>query len=291
MSFRENDSPCIRPWVNHKLDTGGEVVRPSLIGAPPRVIQAGCYFGVVFNDVTSTTPKATQKAAQKAQKATPQLSQLSSRTSQRSAPGATQDMTKDANEMTETISGNTTPPAFSEAVESMHRATLRPEITLGTIRPPQRLAPFSHAIGLEVEQDDEVIATDSEGDAFGRLILLHDPGAEEAWTGSMRLVAYIQADMDHEVAADPLLPDVAWEWLTEGLAQAGADHTNLGGTVTATASVRFGEIGGPPRSHQLEMRASWTAEGIDLAPHVAAFSRVLANVAGLPPEGVTQLGR
>ena len=55
--------------------------------------------------------------------------------------------------------------------------------------------------------------------------------------------------------------------------------------------MRFGEIGGPPRAYQIEMRASWTAEGLDLAPHVQAFAQVLANVAGLPPEGVTELGR
>ncbi len=187
-----------------------------------------------------------------------------------------------------------TPPAFTAAVESMHDASLRPEISLGTIRPPQRLAPFSHAVGLEissVSEDAEIIPTDTEGDAFGRLILLHDPGAEEAWDGAMRLVAYIQADMDSDVAGDPLLPDVAWQWLTEGLEALGATHTNLGGTVTSTASVRFGEIGGPPRAHQMEMRASWTAADNDLRPHVEAFAAVLANVAGLPPEGVTELGR
>ncbi|MDO5508979.1 MAG: DUF3000 domain-containing protein, partial [Corynebacterium casei] len=33
-------------------------------------------------------------------------------------------------------SENKTPPAFSQAVESMHAAQLRDEITLGTIRPP-----------------------------------------------------------------------------------------------------------------------------------------------------------
>ncbi len=33
----------------------------------------------------------------------------------------------------------------------------------------------------------------------------------------------------------------------------------LGGTVTATTSVRYGDISGPPRAHQLELRASWTA--------------------------------
>lgn len=185
-----------------------------------------------------------------------------------------------------------TPKAFSDAVESMHSATMRPEITLGTIRPPQRLAPFSHAIGLEVLHDEtEEITTDTEGDAFGRLILLHDPQAEDSWDGSMRMVAYIQADMDDVVAADPLLPDVAWQWLTEGLEESTAEFTNLGGTVTSTASVRFGDIGGPPRAYQLEMRASWTAVDPQLAPHVAAFAQVLANVAGLPPEGVTELGR
>lgn len=182
------------------------------------------------------------------------------------------------------------PADFSAAVESMHAARLRPEITLGTIRPPQRPAPFSHAIGLEVAHPDEDnVPVDSEGDAFGRLILLHSPAAEEAWEGSMRLVAYVQADMDDAVASDPLLPDVAWQWLNESLAEVGAGFTNLGGTVTSTASVRFGEIGGPPRAYQLEMRASWTAEGTDLKSHVEAFSKVLAHVAGLPPEGVAQL--
>lgn len=189
----------------------------------------------------------------------------------------------------------TTPPAFTRAVESMHAAQLRAELSLGTIRPPQRLAPFSHAVGIEVahniDPDTDQVPTDTEGDAYGRLILLHDPGADDAWDGSMRLVSYIQADMDDEVAADPFLPDVAWQWLTEGLSDAGAHYTNLGGTVTSTASVRFGEIGGPPRAHQLEMRASWTSQGAELAAHVEAFAAVLANVAGLPPEGVTELGR
>ena len=167
------------------------------------------------------------------------------------------------------------PADFSAAVESLYHARLRDELSLGTIRPPQRLAPYSHAVGLEVDRGEhpDDPQTDSDGDAFGRLILLHDPQAEEAWDGSMRLVAYIQADMDDEVASDPLLPD-----------------TNLGGTVTSTSSMRFGEIGGPPRAHQLEMRASWTATGTDLSAHVEAFADVLAHVAGLPPEGVRTLG-
>lgn len=185
------------------------------------------------------------------------------------------------------------PAEFTEAVESMHRAQLRPEISLGTIRPPQRPAPFSHAVGLEVRgnDDDGPIPTDAQGDAFGRLILLYSPSGEEQWEGSMRLVAYIQADMDDAVASDPLLPDIAWQWLGESLAETHAGYTDLGGTVASTSSVRFGDIGGPPRAYQIEMRASWTADTTDLSHHVEAFSKVLAHVAGLPPEGVAGLDR
>lgn len=186
-----------------------------------------------------------------------------------------------------------TPQEFTAAAESMHAAQLRKEIVLGTIRPPQKIAKFSHAIGLEVdrESDDEAVsALDSDGDAFGRLILLYDPRSEEAWDSPMRLVAYIQADLDSSVASDPLLPEVAWEWLKEGLEEASASYTNMGGTVTSTASVRYGEIGGPPRAYQVELRASWTATSTDLSSHVEGFAHVLSAVAGLPPVGVTNIG-
>ena len=192
------------------------------------------------------------------------------------------------------------PEYFHEAVQSMTEAKVRSDIQITEIRPPRNLAPLSHAVGLEVLHTDEgtgeaTIAADSTGhDAFGRLILLHDPTSEEHWrdpktaatSQKMRMVAYIQADMDASVAADPLLPDVAWDWLTEQLNTPQCSYTDLGGTVTSTASVRYGEIGGPPRAFQLEMRASWTALGADISAHVQAFSGVLANVAGLPPEGV-----
>ena len=182
------------------------------------------------------------------------------------------------------------PAQFRAAVTAMNAAVVRPEIELGPIRPPQRLAPFSYALGAEVRRpDSDVIPETSEGDAFGRLILLHDPEGADAWDGTMRLVAYIQADLDSSEAVDPLLPEVAWSWLVEAL-QARTQHvTALGGTVTATTSVRYGDISGPPRAHQLELRASWTATTIDLATHVQAFCEVLEHAAGLPPVGVTDL--
>jgi hypothetical protein len=182
------------------------------------------------------------------------------------------------------------PAQFRAAVTAMNGAVVRPEIDLGPIRPPQRLAPFSYALGAEVRHPEtEIVPERSEGDAFGRLILLHDPEGADAWDGTMRLVAYIQADLDSSEAVDPLLPEVAWSWLIEALESRSQHVTALGGTVTATTSVRYGDISGPPRAHQLELRASWTATTDDLGVHVQAFCEVLEHAAGLPPVGVTDL--
>lgn len=172
----------------------------------------------------------------------------------------------------------------------MHKATVHPDIEVGPIRPPQRLAPFSYAIGAEVRHpESDIVAEQSDGDAFGRLILLYDPDGDEAWNGTMRLVAYIQADVDASLASDPLLPEVAWSWLVEAFQTRDEPLTALGGTITSTSSVRFGDIAGPARAHQLELRASWTALTGELAVHVEAFGEVLAYAAGLPPAGITRL--
>ncbi|SPM27685.1 DUF3000 domain-containing protein [Mycobacterium terramassiliense] len=172
----------------------------------------------------------------------------------------------------------------------MNAVAVRPEIELGPIRPPQRLAPFSYALGAEVKHPDlEIVPERSEGDAFGRLILLYDPDGADAWDGTIRLVAYIQADLDPTEAVDPLLPEVAWSWLVDALESRLERTTALGGTVTATTSVRYGDISGPPRAHQLELRASWTATTPEVGAHVEAFCEVLEHAAGLPPTGVTDL--
>jgi hypothetical protein len=183
------------------------------------------------------------------------------------------------------------PAPFRTAVGAMNGACVRTEIELGPIRPPQRLAPYSYALGAEIKHPDlDIVPERSEGDAFGRLILLYDPDGSDAWDGTMRMVAYIQADLDSHEAIDPLLPEVAWSWLTEALEARSEQVTALGGTVTATTSVRYGDISGPPRAHQLELRASWTAITPAIGTHVEAFCEVLAHAAGLPPVGVTDLG-
>ncbi|HZN16978.1 MAG TPA: DUF3000 domain-containing protein [Micromonosporaceae bacterium] len=174
------------------------------------------------------------------------------------------------------------PEAFARAVVSLQSIRPRPEIVLEDVPAPQRLAPYAHAIGAAVVRDSEEVAT-------GRLILLHDPAGHEAWDGTLRLVTYVTAELEPDLAADPLLPGVGWSWLVDALDLHGADYTALGGTVTQTLSTRFGDLAGPPTAADVEIRASWTPLSTDLDTHVLAWCSLLASTAGLPPPGVTAL--
>lgn len=175
------------------------------------------------------------------------------------------------------------PEAFRAAINSLLNTGTRREAVLEPIRPPQRLAPWSYAIAVDVDSTTSEPAT-------GRLVVLYDPDGAEAWDGELRLVAYAQADLSADMANDPLLPAVGWSWLTEALEQRGAPHTAVGGTVTQTTSTRFGDVHGPRSTTQLELRGSWTATTTELGPHLLAFVDLLSAAAGLPPEGVAVLG-
>jgi DUF3000 family protein len=180
-----------------------------------------------------------------------------------------------------------TPPAvqapadFQAALEALATVHPRPEVELEDIPAPQRLAPWSYAIGLRVgvpgDEEDEL--------ASGRFIVLFDPEGHEAWAGTTRCVGYLSAGTDSEMVDDSMFSEVAWSWLTDALTEQAAGHHSVGGTVTRTASTRFGSIAAPEHSVDVEIRASWTAEGTDLDKHLLAFIEVLANAAGLPPAG------
>jgi len=179
------------------------------------------------------------------------------------------------------------PAAFRAALEALATVRVRPEIVLEHIPAPQRLAPHAHAVALTITESDG----DDEVDvASGRFIVLFDPAGHEAWAGTTRCVGYVTAVTDEHMVDDAMFSEVAWSWLTDALADSGAEHHHLGGTVTRTASTRFGEIAAPEHSVDVEIRASWTAEGTALDRHLRAYLEVLSNAAGLPPEGVHLLG-
>ncbi|MBV9593148.1 MAG: DUF3000 domain-containing protein [Actinobacteria bacterium] len=175
------------------------------------------------------------------------------------------------------------PEPFRLAVESLTSTAVRSEIRVESIRPPQRLAPWTYAVSADV------LAGDGEELATGRLVLLYDPDGVEAWDGVLRLVAFASAELEIDIATDPLLPEVAWTWLTSGLTERAAAFLAAGGTVTQTTSTRFGDVHGPRTTVSLELRGSWTATTPELGPHLLGFADLLCAAAGLPPEGVSVL--
>jgi hypothetical protein len=176
-----------------------------------------------------------------------------------------------------------TPDLFRRAVASLTSTSVRSEVHVEPLRPPQRLAPWTYAISTDVRgPDGDELAT-------GRLVLLHDPDGVEAWDGVLRLVAFASAELDAQMGVDPMLPAVGWSWLTGALEDRGAAYRAAGGTVTQTTSTRFGDLAGPRTTIELELRASWTADDADMAPHLHGFVDMVCAAAGLPPEGVTLL--
>ncbi len=188
------------------------------------------------------------------------------------------------------------PPAFALAVQSLRGPSPRPEVVLTEVRPPQRLAPFAVAISGAVPAPSRISLSASAADdvddlANGRLVVLHDPEGHESWHGTTRLVAYVRADLDPEMAGDPMLASVGWSWLLEALNSHGAQFTASGGTVTRASSESFGALSEQRATAELEVRASWSPLEDDLSAHLAGWCDLLCYVAGLPPTtpGVTSL--
>ena len=179
------------------------------------------------------------------------------------------------------------PLTFSTALDALRSARLRPEIVLDEAPAPQRLAP--HAVALTAE------VMDMGGDEIGsgRLVLLHDPMGHEAWDATFRVVTFARANVENDLATDPLVHAVAWSWLIEALDHRNAEYTALGGTVTRVSSESFGALSDRGSEAQIEVRASWSPVGTpaQIGAHVEAWGDLLATGAGLPPlpEGVLAL--
>jgi hypothetical protein len=147
---------------------------------------------------------------------------------------------------------------------------------------PRRLAPHATAMAATVIRDDDEVA-------WGRLIVLYDPAGHQGWTGCFRVIAYVRADVEPEIAADPLLGEVGWSWLTDALDSHAPGYGAPSGTVTRVITEGFGVKVEDPSVTEFELRASWSpddeavASG-GLADDAAAWCDVLAAAAGMPPQ-------
>jgi hypothetical protein len=186
---------------------------------------------------------------------------------------------------------------FAEAAAAFlagRDAQAGPGFSFEDIPAPKRLAPYASAIAATVERDGADVA-------WGRLILLYDPDGQDAWNGVFRLVAYVRADVEPEIAADPLLGEVGWSWLSEALDAHVPGYAVPSGTVTRVITEGFGAKRDELPLTGFELRASWSPTGpgnhaddndletLDLSAHISAWCDCLSAAAGLEPPGTRAL--
>jgi hypothetical protein len=181
------------------------------------------------------------------------------------------------------------PPEFTQALLDLRGARLRPEVRLTEVPAPTRIAPYAVALTAEVVATGD--ADDGDELASGRFVLLHDPSAPEPWEGVWRAVTFARAELEPEVATDPMLGAVGWSWLVDSLGARDIGYTAEAGTVTRVVSESFAGLADREPTVEMEVRASWTPVGQDLGGHLSAWVDLLCTIAGLPPlpDGVTAL--
>jgi hypothetical protein len=195
----------------------------------------------------------------------------------------------------ENLEGPPVPPAFAAALVAVRHARIRPELTMGEIATPGHLAPWSIALGADVNAPGTAPGSpDRTYESLlgtGRFVLLHDPSEPEAWGGAFRVVCFAQAPLETDIGVDPFLADVAWSWLVDALDIHDAEYIAASGTATKILSTGFGELAEQGDGAQIELRASWTPVGNEVGAHVEGWSELLCMLAGLPPaiEGVSLL--
>ncbi len=188
---------------------------------------------------------------------------------------------------------NRTPKAFATLAEALRAVHSTPQVRIEEIAAPGRLAPWAVAFSAQVTAEGTFLEDDAVDDlATGRIVVLYDPAAPEEWQGPFRIVSYIRAELEDELAAEPMLGHVAWTWLTDALDGRDCDVTAVGGTTTKVISESFGTLAQRPTTVDLELRASWTPvleDPADISEHVEAWVELIMTVAGLPPmpEGVS----
>jgi hypothetical protein len=189
--------------------------------------------------------------------------------------------------MSGTDSAGAIPEEFANALVSAESAEFRTELDVTSIRSPEGIAPFSKAWSATVT----VQAREDGDQGTSRLVLLYDPSAPEAWSGVWRMVCFAKAPLDQSMSEDPLLPDVAWSWLTDALDAHGATFERAAGTASTIVSTGLGDMASDVKGAEMELRASWSPRNGQIKNHLEGWAEFVCMLAGFPPtpDGVATL--
>lgn len=169
----------------------------------------------------------------------------------------------------------------AEFEDLVNQVNFRDELQVIAAPAPKKLAPFGISLLGEIETKEHF--------ADSRIVVLYNPDGDPAWNATARIIIFIKADIESELADDPLILQIAWQWLNEALAKHGASAEEISGTVTRTSAKGFGAIDEESPS-TIEIRASWSPTDLSaLSQHILAWGELVCTAAGLDPEGITSL--
>lgn len=179
-----------------------------------------------------------------------------------------------------------TPPSeFLEALLSLRAVTPPPHLSLTEIPAPQKITPFSAALHVESPSEDGDIPATT-----GRFVILYEPKKVTDWAAKTRIIVQVRSEMDAEMGADPLLGEVIWTWLHDALDQNSVDSHRLKGTVTRELSETFGNLQLTRSNVEVELKASWSTDSKDLAPHLQAWLDLVSHVFGQSDPDLSLMG-
>lgn len=173
----------------------------------------------------------------------------------------------------------TLPADFQAAALSIRATANRVELEVEEIEAPKDIADHALAFSSVVKSPTSEVAGTL---GTGRFVLFWSATPQENWTTNFRVVCFARSPLETNIAIDTASADITWDWLTEALALAGAEHSALAGTTTRIVSSGHGMMSAEADHAEIELRASWSPHGTEVGRHFAAWQNTVSVMSGFP---------
>lgn len=169
------------------------------------------------------------------------------------------------------------PADVQAAALSIRAIEPRAELEVEEIEAPNGIADYAIAFSAGVKSETSEVSGNL---GTGRFVMFWSSTPQENWTTNFRVVCYARSPLEINIAADAESTDITWDWLTDALSIAGAEHSALAGTTTRIVSSGHGMMSSESDHAEIELRASWSPHGTDLGRHFQAWQNVVSVMSG-----------
>jgi hypothetical protein len=180
-------------------------------------------------------------------------------------------------------------PEFQAAEHTLKVALHRAELDIQQIPAPKEIAESSIAFAASVRTDKDHEHSPA---GTGRFVLFWSPEPQENWTTRFRIVVYARSPLESDIGTQDDSSELTWAWMLDALKFAGADYSALAGTTTRIISTGHGDLSSEKQHAEIELRASWSPHGTDMAQHFEAWQNLICAMSDLAiAPGIEKLDR